>query len=334
MSEKVEYPKHCNFSVDCSMGFNESNISDKMLILEHTQKDDYEYRKGMIVWTLSEKKLKDMAASFKKNVAGRPLYFNYDHESNGSTISAGRIAEVFTEKTENGIGLFAKVEWTPKARKHIEDKEYNHASIEFTPEGMVAKLNDGSLVHDFKIKKSVLLGAALTNDPFFVTTNLSLSNNGNTENKNEDPVMEKEFADLQARYSKLELDKKNEVAGIMLENEKLTSEKLSLSKELDKLKLDSRNSTIASYVSQLPEDQEKRDAVKLKLEKMADKIGICEEFTDYCNVVLSNEDKRINPKNVNINLNANDRPKPFSEYTPEEVQAAYKVEDAKKWKTN
>jgi phage I-like protein len=303
MSEKVEYPKHCNFSVDCSMGFNESNVSDKMLILEHTQKDDYEYKNGMLTWTLSEKKLKDMVASFKKNVAGRPLYFNYDHESNGSTISAGRIAEVFTEKTENGIGLFAKVEWTPKARKHIEDKEYNHASIECNVEGMVAKWSDGELAHDFKIKKSVLLGAALTNDPFFVTTNLSLSNNENTENKNEDSIMEKEFADLQARYSKLELDKKNEVAGLMLEKEKLTAENLSLSKELDKLKLDSRNSTIASFVSQLPEDEEKRDAVKLKLEKMADKIGIGEDFTDYAKLVLSNEDKRINPKNFGGDLN-------------------------------
>jgi phage I-like protein len=264
----------------------------------------------MLAWTLSEKKLRDMVASFKKNVAGRPLYFNYDHESNGSTISAGRIAEVFTEKTENGIGLFAKVEWTPKARKHIEDKEYNHASIECNVEGMVAKWSNGELAHDFKIKKSVLLGAALTNDPFFVTTNLSLSNNENTENKNEDSIMEeKELADLKAQLSKLELDKKNEVAGLMLANEKLTGENLSLSKELDKLKFDSRNATIASFVAQLPEDQEKRDAVKLKLEKMADKIGICEEFNDYCNLVLSNEDKRISPKNFggDLNLSKNDK---------------------------
>jgi phage I-like protein len=304
MSEKVEYPKHCNFSVDCSMGFNESNVSDKMLILEHTEKDDYEYKNGMLAWTLSEKKLKDMVASFKKNVAGRPLYFNYDHESNGSTISAGRIAEVFTEKTVNGVGLFAKVEWTPKARKHIEDKEYNHASIECNVEGMVAKWGNGELAHDFKIKKSVLLGAALTNDPFFVTTNLSLSNNENTENKNEDSIMEeKELADLKAQLSKLELDKKNEVAGLMLEKEKLTAKNLSLSKELDKLKLDSRNSTIASFVSQLPEDEEKRDAVKLKLEKMAEKIGIGEDFTDYANLVLSNEDKRISRKNFGGDLN-------------------------------
>lgn len=302
MSEKVEYPKHCNFSVDCSMGFNESNISDEMLLLEHTEKDDYEYRNGMLAWTLSEKKIKDMVASFKKNALGRSLYFNYDHESNGSTISAGKIAEVFARKTENGFGLFGKVEWTPKARKHIEDKEYNHASIECNIEGMTAKYNN-EVIHDFKIKKSILLGAALTNDPFFTSTNLSLSNNENTENKNEDSIMEeKELAELKAQLSKLELDKKNEVAGLLLEKEKLTAENLSLSKKLEKLELDSRNSTIASFVSQLPEDQEKRDAVKLKLEKMAEKIGIGEDFTDYAKLVLSNEDKRISVKNFGGDL--------------------------------
>jgi phage I-like protein len=296
MAENQEnIDKICKFSLkfaDKSIG--DDNISDEFLIVEHSEKDDFEYRNGMLAFNLSEKKLKDMAKSFSKQSLGRDLYINYDHESTGSTLAAGWFRNVRAGKTENGYGLFAKAEWAPKAKKHIEDKEYQYFSMECQIEGMVAKWSDGEIAMDFKVKKSCLTGGALTNNPFFKTTNLSLSNENLTEDN-----MPKE-AELIAEIEQLKLDKASEINVVTLKLSNLEKELtvkdaniLELSNKIAEIELSNKKSIIASFVSKLPDDAEKRSAVTLKLENLADKLGVGADFSEMAELIIKQNDTRI-----------------------------------------
>jgi phage I-like protein len=322
------YDKFCKFSVDVNTDSNAA--SDEFLMLEHTMPDEHEYRNGMLAFSLSAKKIKDMVASFKKNAIGRPIYVNYDH-SRESTLSAGRFVEVSAKKTESGFGLFGKVEWTPKGKKHIEDKEYNHFSIECEIEGMTAKWEDGELLHDFKIKKSILSGGALTNNPYFTTTNLSLTDNN--DNQTEDFNMDAEFAKLNAEFEQLKLNSQGEIASLKLQAESKDAKIAELSKELTELNLNAKNSVIASFVNRLPDLKELRDEVKVKLEKYADRLGTGVEFSEIAEIIISKNDTRI--KVVELKGDFKDlSKKEFKDFSPEEIKAAYKAEDAKKWKND
>jgi phage I-like protein len=290
----------------------------------------------MLSFNLSEKKLKDMAKSFAKNTLGRDLYINYDHEADGSTLAAGWFRNVRAGKTENGYGLFAKAEWTPKAKKHIEDKEYQYFSMECQIEGMLAKWSDGEIAMDFKVKKSCLTGGALTNNPYFKTTNLSLSDDN--ENNMEDNMPNS--AELNAEFEQFKSDKlaefealNKELSKFKVEKESDKAEILKLSNEIAEIKKSNKDAMIASFVNKLPEDAEKREAVKVKLEKLADKLEPA-EFSEMAELLVKENDHRIKPANFDLDLSVKDKPKSFSELTPEEVQEAYKAEDAKKWKTN
>jgi phage I-like protein len=236
-----------------------------------------------------------MAKSFAKNTLGRDLYINYDHEADGSTLAAGWFRNVRAGKTENGYGLFAKAEWTPKAKKHIEDKEYQYFSMECQIEGMIAKWSDGEIAMDFKVKKSCLTGGALTNNPYFKTTNLSLSDDN--ENNMEDNMPNS--AELNADFEQFKIDKGIELQKL---NDKIGELQLSigakdtkiteLSNEIQSIKKENKDAMIASFVNKLPEDAEKREAVKVKLEKLADKLESA-EFSEMAELLIKENDQRI-----------------------------------------
>jgi len=305
----IELSKKCCFDLKLSnSNIGDDNVSDEFIIMEHLQADDYEYRNGFLAFTLSEKKLKQMANSFKNK--DRELYINYDHEPTGSTLAAGWFKEVRAGKTENGFGLFAKAKWTPKASEHIKNEEYVYFSAECQIEGMCAKWEDGEVLYDPKIKKSTINGGALTNNPFFKTTNLSLSENN--ENQIKDLDME-DYSKLNAEFEQLKLDSAGQIATFKSEIElkdKIISE---LTSQLSELKLSTRNGLISTLLAKLPEDQEKRTAVKLKLENLADKLGTGADFSEMADLIVKENDQRIVvPKVPNLNLSDANMPKDIS----------------------
>lgn len=292
-----EYNKNCFIDLKLSKdSVGEDNISEEFVILEHKESDDFEYRNGYLSFKLSEKKLKQMASSFKSK--DRELYINYDHEADGSTLAAGWFREVRAGKSENGYALFARAEWTPRAAEHIKNKEYVYFSAECRIEGMVAKMGD-EVLFDPKIKKSVLTGGALTNNPFFKTTNLSLSND---ENNTEDNMPDS--AELNAEFEQFKSDKEAEilklseqVATFKTAIEAKDAEILKLSSEVETIKRANKDAMIASFVNKLPEDSEKREAVKVKLEKLSEKLDGA-DFTEMAELIIKENDKRITPANL------------------------------------
>jgi phage I-like protein len=293
-----EYNKNCFIDLKLSNGsIGEDNISNEFVILEHKESDDFEYRNGFLSFKLSEKKLKQMASSFKNKE--RELYINYDHEADGSTLAAGWFREIRAGKSENGYALFAKAEWTPRAAEHIRNKEYVYFSAECRIEGMVAKLGD-EVLFDPKIKKSVLTGGALTNNPYFKTTNLSLSSEDefNTEDNMPDS------AELNAEFEQFKSDKAAEIlklseqiATFKTAIEGKDAEILKLSNEITEIKKANKDALIASFVNKLPEDAEKREAVKVKLEKLSEKLEGA-EFSEMAELIIKENDKRITPANL------------------------------------
>lgn len=97
--------------------------------------------------------LKKMAENFSTKVRGVDLAIDYKHDSDD--VAAGWIKEVHL--SEDGNALWATVEWTPKGKKVLSDKEFRYVSPEFS----------GDYQDNESLKKfgPTLLGAGLTNRP-------------------------------------------------------------------------------------------------------------------------------------------------------------------------
>jgi phage I-like protein len=284
--------KSCSFALKLSNeNIDDNNMSGEFVILEHLEDDQHEYKNGMLSFTLNKKKIDQLASSFSQRP--RELYINYDHESDGKTLAAGWFRDVRAGKTENGYGLFAKAEWSPVAAKHIKEKEYMYFSVECEIEGMVAKWGN-EVIHDPKFKKSTLTGGALTNDPYFTTTNLSLSKLKNNTEEEMSETLKAEFDQYRAEKSSEILVLNKEIAKFKADFEAKESEVLKLSNELSDLKKSNKDAMIASFCNRLPDDKEKRDLVKVKLEKFADKLDSA-EFNEMAELIIAQHDKRINP---------------------------------------
>jgi hypothetical protein len=101
-----------------------------------------------------EEKLKGFADSVNKRVRGIDPDIDYDHKM-FTGEAAGWVREA---KFSKGDGLAIRVEWTPKARNAIANKEYRYFSPEFMDEWLNPKTG--------KTIENVLAGGALTNRPF------------------------------------------------------------------------------------------------------------------------------------------------------------------------
>jgi phage I-like protein len=98
--------------------------------------------------------LTDFAKSVKNRVRGVQPDIDYEHKMFGGE-AAGWVEEA---KYEEGKGLALKVNWTPKARSAIANREYRYFSPTFAEEWEHPKTQ--------KTHKNVLFGGALTNRPF------------------------------------------------------------------------------------------------------------------------------------------------------------------------
>jgi hypothetical protein len=99
-------------------------------------------------------KLKGFADSVNKRVRGIDPDIDYDHKM-FTGEAAGWVREA---KYAKDGGLKLRVEWTPKARNAIANREYRYFSPEFMDEWDDPKSG--------KTLKNVLAGGALTNRPF------------------------------------------------------------------------------------------------------------------------------------------------------------------------
>ncbi len=105
--------------------------------------------KGKMQFLVDEEGMQSMLAAFRKS--GTDLVIDYEHQSlSGSEApAAGWIKDLLDKGAE---GLWAKVQWTDRAKEYLRKREYRYIS----PVVLVRK-KDGRAVE--------LLGAALTNLP-------------------------------------------------------------------------------------------------------------------------------------------------------------------------
>jgi hypothetical protein len=91
--------------------------------------------------------------NFSEGVRGIDLMLDYKHES--EDVAAAWFNKV--RLSADGKQLFATVDWTPRGRQVVKDREYRYVSAEFHPNYMN---NETGKKHG-----PTLLGAALTNRP-------------------------------------------------------------------------------------------------------------------------------------------------------------------------
>jgi phage I-like protein len=94
---------------------------------------------------------KRFADNVNSNVRGIDLAIDYDHVTEGPAAGWYREAQVRDD------GVWAKVEWTPKALQHLQEKEYRYFSPDFVDEWQHP--STGQKYQD------VLFGGGLTNRP-------------------------------------------------------------------------------------------------------------------------------------------------------------------------
>jgi hypothetical protein len=102
----------------------------------------------------NETKLTAFADSVARGVRGTEIDIDYEHKA----YSGEAAGWVKGARHVPGQGLQIQVEWTPKARAAIANKEYKYFSPEFTEEWVHPKTQ--------KVHTDVLLGGGLTNRPF------------------------------------------------------------------------------------------------------------------------------------------------------------------------
>lgn len=82
-------------------------------------------------WQVTDAQGKALAASINAIAAATPIVIDYDHqtiraEKNGQSAPAA--GWILSAEWRDGKGLFAKVEWTPKAKAAIDSNEYRYLS--------------------------------------------------------------------------------------------------------------------------------------------------------------------------------------------------------------
>lgn len=139
--------------------------------------------------------LSEMKANFDARVRGVDIAFDYFHESEKE--ASGWVKEL--QLREDGQELWAVVDWTPKAKQKLADRELRYFSPDFSFQW--TEPENGT------IYKNVLFGGALTNRPFVKEMKAIVANEQKGENMNELEKAKKEIEDLKAKNLKLSEDK-------------------------------------------------------------------------------------------------------------------------------
>lgn len=159
---------------------------------------------------LNQATFDQMVGNFEKS--GVDIVCDYEHQTlyGEQAPASGWIKKIpLSLKAENGE-LFAKIEWTDKAKEYIENIEYRYLSPVFAPNTIdqTSAANIGWTLHS----------VALTNKPFLQELDEVRLNKLNNQTKEETPMTEQEKAELDAL--------KAENASLKADKEKLTTEVL------------------------------------------------------------------------------------------------------------
>jgi phage I-like protein len=100
--------------------------------------------------------LESMVKNFSENVRGIDLAIDYEH--NSQSVAAGWIKTLKTKNPGPTGQLWADVEWTPKGKQVLQDKEFRYLSADFT-----LNYEDSETLDEHG---PTLFGAGLTNRPF------------------------------------------------------------------------------------------------------------------------------------------------------------------------
>lgn len=130
-----------------ALTFSESAPADKIQLFRVGSFSHPEYGS----FDITAKLLEELKKNFDSKIRGIDLAIDYKHDNHD--IAAGWIKEL--ELADDA--LYAKVDWTPKGKQVISDKEFRYISPEFTFD-----YQDNESLKKFG---ATLLGAALTNRP-------------------------------------------------------------------------------------------------------------------------------------------------------------------------
>jgi phage I-like protein len=194
---------------------------------------------------ITPKILSEMKANFDAKIRGVDICFDYFHESDKD--AAGWPNELFL--AEDGNSLWARVDWTPTARKKLTEREIRYFSPDFAFQWKDPETG--------KVYNNVLFGGGLTNRPFVkdMAAIVASENKGGIMN-------EKELLELQAKVLKLAEDQGN-----------LAAENAELKKKLAELQ---PKPPAAKPEEEAPSEDE-NDPVVLK-KKLADAMEMNEKL--------------------------------------------------------
>lgn len=102
---------------------------------------------------ITPERVKAFAQSVADKILQKDLDIDYDHK-----VKVDHAAGWVKGAEARPDGLWIQIDWTPAARKKLQDKEYRYFSPEFVDEWKHPKTQ--------AVHKDVLLGGALTNRPF------------------------------------------------------------------------------------------------------------------------------------------------------------------------
>ena len=100
----------------------------------------------------------EMITNFESKVRGVDLMIDYAHDSDREAAGWIKSLNIIDNPETNESELWANVDWTPKGRKTLSDKEFAYLSADFDP-------NYQDNENPTQRFGSVLLGAGLTNRP-------------------------------------------------------------------------------------------------------------------------------------------------------------------------
>lgn len=194
---------------------------------------------------ITEKDIDGFIKSFNDNVRGVDLAIDLEHgETEKKGAAAGWIKEIKKVKDNIGISLMGTIEWTELGKEVIEGEQYKYFSPEFK---FTYKDNETGKTYD-----NVLLGGGLTNRPFIknmqpvlLSENVrqgimnNLDNAYKALNEGGEEEMNKELLKtLKLSEDAGEDQVKEAINKLVNDNVKLSEEKTSLEKEVEKSKTD------------------------------------------------------------------------------------------------
>lgn len=213
------------------------------------------------LFEITQQTLTEMKSNFENRVRGIDVSFDYYHESH--TDASGWLNSL--ELRENDTELWAVVEWTPKAKQKLSERELRYFSPDFAFEWHDPETGS--------VFKNVLFGGGLTNRPFVKEMKAIVAH----ENNKGDNMTE-----LEKAQSALKLAEAKVI--------KLSDEKMAMEKKMEEMAPPDEAAKLKQQIAELQQKLaalEGEKQVALEEKKKADEAKYLAEKESAFNVLLS-----------------------------------------------